>query len=141
MKIKSSLLALVLTCLCAFSGSVYATGGGYSSTMLAPTVSIKNQWYQKNFTVTNGTPSVGQIGTVYYTWNYSRAQAGLTVYLCTNSGLLCKDVSSAQTGSINYTSYNLAPNLVFSLKAMVTGTGVMVPLNGSQSQVIVNYTF
>lgn len=139
MKRKSIVLAL--SGLFFFSSSVFATGGSYSSTISAPTINVKNQWYSKAFPVMSGTPSAGKIGEVYYTWAYGRTQAGLQVSLCTSTSSKCVDITSAKSGSVDFTSSNFAPNQAFILKAMVNGTGAMVPLYGNQSQLIVNYTF
>lgn len=138
---KQKAILIALSGLVFISSAAYATGGAYSSTISAPTVSLKNQWYQKAFPVLAGTPSAGKIDMVYYNWAYNRNQAGLRVSLCNNTSTICVNVSDAQSGSYNFTSYNLPPNQVFILKAMVEGTGVMVPLTGYQSQIIVNYTF
>ncbi|MCT4708763.1 flagellar protein FlhE [Enterobacteriaceae bacterium H11S18] len=137
MKRKTALLALAG--LFALSANSYAAGGGYSSTIIAPTVSIKNQWYQKDFSVPSSIEKTGKMTTVYYSWAYSRNQAGLMVSLCTSNNVACFNVTNAQSGSVDFSSYNIAPNQPLTLKAMVSGTGTMAPLNGKQSQVTVNY--
>lgn len=138
---KQKAITFALSGLLLLSAGAYATGGSYSSTISAPTVTLKNQWYQKAFPVTSGTPSAGKIGMVYYNWAYGRDQAGLRVSLCTSTSTVCINVTNAKSGSVNFSSYNLSPNQALSLKAIVEGTGKMVPLYGNQSQVIVNYSF
>lgn len=130
-----------LPALLLLSAGAYATEGAYSSTISAPTVTLKNQWYQKAFPVVAGTESKGKIGKVYYNWSYGRDQAGLRVSLCTSTSTVCMNVTNAESGSVDFSSYNLPPNQALSLKAIVEGTGKMVPLYGNQSQVIVNYSF
>ncbi|MEQ4454435.1 flagellar protein FlhE [Kosakonia sp. YIM B13605] len=139
MKRKSILLAL--SGLMFISSSAFATGGTATSSMVPPSISVKNQWYNKAFSVPAGTPSTGKVGQVYYTWTYSSYPAGMQVYLCYNNGNTCYDVSSARSGSVDFTKDNIAPNQPISLWARVNGTGKMVTVNGQSSQVIVNYTF
>ena len=139
MKRKSILLAL--SGLMFISSSAFATGGTSIGSMLAPSISVKNQWYNKTFPITAGTPSTGKVGMVYYTWAYSSYPAGMQVYLCYNNGNACRDISDARSGNIDFTPYNLAPNQPFSLYARVNGTGRMVTVNGQSSQIIVNYTY
>lgn len=139
MKRKTVLLAL--SGLLVLTSPAYATEGAYSSTMNAPDITLKNQWYQKNFPVISGTPSTGKIGIVYYNWAFSRTQQGLKVSLCTSANTMCVNIGNSNSGSVDLSTYNLAPNQVLSMKAIVEGTGTMVPVYGYQSQIIVNYKF
>lgn len=137
----SILLAAIAMALSAVAQNAHATSGGYGSSAAAPTIYSKNYWYNVAFPVV-GTPASGAtVRIVYYTWSYSTPRpSGFLVYLCNNTGTKCFDVTSAASGSVDFTSKNIPATETLRLYSQVNGTGTMSPLYGGSSNVTVNWS-
>lgn len=134
--------ALALAALAFSQNAAAVSYGSYGSTAVSPTIYSKNIWYNVAFPVVGSPPSAGRVTNVYYRWTYSTPRpSGFQVLLCNNTGTLCADVTSAASGSVNFTGSGVAANTAIRLYSRVSGTGAMTPLYGGSSSVTVNYTY
>lgn len=137
----ATVVAACVLALSAIAQNAVAASGAYGGSAVAPTIYTKNNWVYSQFSIAGSIPSTAIVNTVYYSWSYASSPAGLLVYLCNNTGSKCRDVTSAGSGSVNFTSDALPANLPLRLYGRVNGTGTMSPLYGNSSSVTVNYTY
>ena len=129
--------ALVLS---AFAQTASAASGAYGSSAVAPTIYSKNLWYNVPFSVVGSPTPASTVRAVYYSWSYSTPRpSGFLVYLCNNTGSVCFDVTSAASGSVDFTAYGVPATQNLRLYSRVSGTGTMSPLYGGSSNVTVNW--
>lgn len=143
MNFKKLLCSTLLMC-SALAGTIFtqnaiAGTSAYGSSAVAPTIYSKNYWYNVAFPIAGSPPSTAIVTNVYYSWSYSSRPSGLLVYLCNNGGTKCRDVTSAASGGVNFTSDAIPANQSLKLYSRVNGTGTMTPLYGGSSNVTVNY--
>ncbi|WP_081838207.1 flagellar protein FlhE [Sphaerotilus natans] len=140
-RVFSFCLITVAVAFSAIGKNAIAASGGYSSSVVAPTIYAKNLWYNVPFPVV-GTPVSGTyVGLVYYSWNYKTPRpTGFLVYLCNNTGLVCFDVTNYASGFVDFTGQNVPANQTLRLYSRVNGTGTMSSLYGGSSSVNVNWS-
>ncbi|MBB5020349.1 hypothetical protein HNQ59_003668 [Chitinivorax tropicus] len=105
-----------------------------------PTIYSKNIWYYTEYPVVGNPPANKTLTLVYYNWSYPAPRpAGLTVYLCNSAVTLCADVTTVQSGSVNFTGQGVPATTPLRIYAGVSGSGTMSPLYGGTTNIVVNY--
>ena len=142
MDIKKHLFSIIfaLTAAVLLAHDASAASGGYGTYTTAPTIYSKNQWFYSEYPVPkNGLPHPSKITHVRYQWSYGSRPAGLEVRLCVGNTGICENVTYYQSGSVDFSAYNLPLTMPIRISARVQGSpySSMYPLNGSVSEIIV----
>lgn len=117
--------------------SELAMAGKYQSSVVLPTVSVKNYTYTANLPVLGAPPASGKISNVSWAWSFVGWPKGLVVYLCHGSIGTCYDISRQRSGSTRYFN-NKSPSQRFFYAVKIGGSGI-VPVAGQQGTVSVSW--
>ncbi len=123
------------------------TSGGYTNTVVGPTIYQTNDIYQSTDMVPlTGTPSTGTIGSVSYSWSYLTYPTGYTFYFGLCDHYRCVTLGSSYGGGSSgsttaFAGDNALTDFAFYFDVYDTTTHTITPCYGARDSINVNYTF